>query len=409
MTDPILPRAIDILGAGHEALIAARPAVKQHLVTGRWEDVLRGLKAQSAVTIARLADEVRGARLSTAQGRQLVDLIRSEFDAVIDDQPQKAVGEVVLRRVKASASEFRAGLIRQGTRFRRAANATAIPARKEAWYESTEPVFCSAVPTGGTGDGMWEQLVPVPIRAVQAGAHANTPWPFPDVEPMGFRLVDQLFDAFEIDEDANNEAAGGSDGLSRGKLLSLAQGLAIGQYGATIGAIYAGLLLTAGISHTAVRERSSDGAMVAYIADDSWAYSDRLAARAKQNLNDKWLGFGCKCEIGRVRNLPVSCTAKVRLKDRRHLADTAEIDRNLRQAVRAYFADRAAWWTWTRDTLAGALTAGDKRVRSVGTIELATLDGTQLSEFTAEIPAHVSAPVTHLDPDDALTAFEYMT
>lgn len=402
MAEPQIPRVNDLLGAGFDAIVAERPSVQKQLAFGRYGDIMHGWKAQAQLVLRRLAGEATAARLIT-EGAPLLDLLASEFDALVDPSPQYAIGTVVLRRSYATLSEFHGGIIRVGTKFRRPAESIAIPPAKEATYESTAPVFvgtdaASAFPLTG-----YTQRLEIPIRATRPGAHANIPRTYSsitidDSDPP-IELVDTLFDdSFIV---VYGDAAGGSDGPPVSKLRSLGKALGSGQYGPNEAALLAGLLSTDGVAHAAVRERTSNGTMLAWIADESWAWSQRLRSAASQNLNDEWLGFGCAASIGTTSLVPISMTIAATLRDKRSFAETSELQSRIRAAVKSYFEVRPDWYAWRESGIKGAVMRSDRRLLEVTSVVVMDVDGNILSEPDGELPETTANPLVYRFVDDS--------
>jgi hypothetical protein len=243
MTDAILPRLPDLVGAAAQKLIEERPAARPHIVAGRWGDLLAQQKAEAALALKRLASEVQAARVGQAEGRALYDLLVSEFDAIITPEPSKAVGTILLDRNYGDGTvTMPGGIIPKGTRFRKVADASTSPPVRGADYVSVTPVFVEPAP------GNYTQSISVRIEAAQAGTAANAqPW-----EETCFALADALFDSdIAVNEGA---AAGGSDGFSTARLRSLARALSLGQYGPVSLALVAGALSTPGVTRVAACE-----------------------------------------------------------------------------------------------------------------------------------------------------------
>src|SRR5579883_1123557 len=121
MPAPILPSVADPIGRGIDALVRARPNVAAHIDSGQYGNLFAGWLAQEALLLSRIADEIRAARLPTSEGDALRGLAASEFDTVPVDGPTTAVGTFLLRR---DPQLVHPGVIRRGSRFRRAADPT---------------------------------------------------------------------------------------------------------------------------------------------------------------------------------------------------------------------------------------------------------------------------------------------
>ena len=401
---PQIPRVTDITGAAATALVAARPHTAQHLASGRYGDVVAMWKAQITLALRRLADECRAGRVPLATGKPLADLLASEFDAVTDPDPQKAIGSVSLYRNNTSGSTWQGGLVRAGTKFSRAADPTKSPPVRSAQYETVEPVYV------GSLNNMQSITIPFRVQAVQAGTAANIQY-----HDAVVTIADTLFDANSAV--SASRAAGGSDGVSTAKLRSLALAASLGQYGPTTFALSAGCLLTQGVSHVAVQEYSSTGyasdcgGCRIWIADDSWCWSQTLANAAKQKLNDLYLGFGCKATINEVVNLPVSLAATILLRDKRYVADTVEIADNIRAACLAYFNDRPDWYTFRERAIAAKIVGCDRRILAVPPTVVITnvLSGSAISPPAATLPTNPSNQIYHYDLDATNVGLSFVT
>ncbi len=409
MTEQQVPRVSDVLAGGINALALARPHAVQFLETGRYGDLVFGTwKSLVQLALARLADECKASRVPLATGIALRDLLASEFDAVTDPTPQKATGTFKLYRHNTTGSVLQGGLVRAGTRFARIGSPAATPAIRSAQYETVEPVFVPSLNPGGFG------TFPLRVVATQPGTAAN-------IQPLdpAVTIADSLFDQYwQVQE---SRAAGGSDGVSVAKLRSLAQAISLGQYGPVLWALAAGALMTTGVSHVALREYDSPGyaadrgLSVLWIADDSWCWCQQLADTCLQNLRDKWLGFGCKCKVNEVINVPISLSATVLLRDKRYVADTLAIADNIRAACLAYFNDRSDWWTWRERAIAARIVSSDRRVLSVpvgmgsGVVLTDLRYNATISEPTAGLPANPANTISHLDLANSNVQLTFVT
>lgn len=404
-----IPRTSDILAGGVKALLATRPHAVQFLETGRYGDLLFGVwKSLVQLALARLADECKAGRVPLAEGIALRDLLASEFDVVTDPAPQKAIGTFKLYRHNTTGSVLPGGLIRAGTRFARAGSPTSTPPARSAQYETVEPVFAPSINPAGFA------TFPLRVVATQPGTAAN-------IQPLdpAVTIADSLFDQYwQVQE---SRAAGGSDGVSVAKLRSLALAISLGQYGPVLWALAAGALLTNGVSRVALREFDSPsyaadrGLTVLWIADDSWCWCQQLADTCLQNLRDKWLGFGCKCRINEVVNVPISLAATVLLRDKRYVADTLEIADNIRAACLAYFNDRADWWTWRERSIAARIVSSDRRILSVpvgmgpGVVLTDLRYNSAISQPTDGLPTNPANTINHYDLDKTNVQLTFVT
>lgn len=402
---PQIPRVTDITGAAATALVAARPHTAPHLAAGRYGDVIAMWKAQITIALRRLADECRAGRVPLSVGKPLAELLASEFDAVTDPNPVKAAGTIELYLHNTTGSTVAGGLIRAGTKFSKAANPTASPPIRSAQYETIEPVFVpSLAPGAATGPQMR-------ALATQAGSAAN-------MQPHDPKIVisDTLYNSGFVVV-PTSRFAGGSDGVSVAKLRSLALAASLGQYGPTTFALAAGCLLTQGVSRVAVQEYSSTGyasdcgGCRIWIADDSWCWSQTLANAAKQRLNDLYLGFGCKATINETVNLPVSLSATILLRDKRHVADTVEIADNIRAACLSYFNDRPDWYTFRERAIAAKIVGCDRRILAVPPTVTITnvLNGIAITPPAATLPTNPSNQIYHYDLDATNVGLSFVT
>jgi len=401
VTDPQIPRTNEILGAGYEAFIASRPSAAKHLVTGRYGDLFAGWRAQCQLVLSRLTSEAVAARLPLARGNPLLDLLASEFDALIDPAPTQAVGQVILKRSHDAPGDFTGGLIRKGTKFRRVSDPTSMPRALPATYESTEPVYAGTDSTFVPFVGYYQSLT-IPIKASIGGSASNIArgqsWIISDDASPPIELSDTLFDTFTV---TYGEAAGGSDGPSVAKLRSLGRALGQGQYGPTGAALLAGLLLTDGVSHAALYEDTTTGKSKAWIADDSWAWSHKLRSAALQNLADKWLGFGGSVSIGVTSTLPAAVEIAATLRDKRDLNDTSTIEEKMRVAVRSYFEDRGDWYVWRDSGIKAACMRSSRKLLEVTAVSVKDLEGNALSEPSGLLSTIVGyTPIVHRQVDD---------
>lgn len=406
MTTAILPRLPDLVGAAAQRLVEVRPSARQHIVAGRWGDPLAQWKAECALVQKRLAAEITAARVSS-EGRALYDLLVSEFDAVISPEPSKAVGTIMLTRNAHDAGVTQpGGLIPKGTKFRKTANATSSPPVRGAEYVSVEPVFVPPYP------GNSSQIINIRIEASQSGTAANAqPWETTTAFAKGETLFDPLLTV------SQGWAAGGSDAFSTVKLRSLAQALALGQYGPTAAALAAGVLSSPGVSRFAMQEYDQNGdrgTTVIWIGDDSWCWSQQLEDTALQTLQDSWLGFGCKATINPIENTRASATASVMLRDKRNLADTLSIADNIRAATKAYFDARPDFYTWRLTSLAATITRSDRRILGVPgvhgpTITVKDVLGNALAEPSASLPTNTANQILHYDLDATKLALTFLT
>lgn len=94
---PILP-GLDVIGAGKDALIAARPRTADHVDRGVYGDAFKGWRGQFGLARQGLAAEVQAARLSKASGDALRELTASNYDTPALVSETKAIGELQITR-----------------------------------------------------------------------------------------------------------------------------------------------------------------------------------------------------------------------------------------------------------------------------------------------------------------------
>lgn len=395
-----LYRISEVLGPAVDALVAARPRAKKHIWGGRYGDVLHGWAAQAALVRARLAREIIATRLGLADGQALAELASSEFFAELEPEPQKAIGEVVLRRQVSNGNpgttgNFGAGVIPAGKRFRLSGDPGAVPPTTDALYESTSAVVCDRDDTADViVNGpvyTHTQAVSVPIRALRAGPDANVRNVLTLMGSQQIRIVDALFASFTA---LSLIAAGGSNGVVSDQIRALARALCVGQFGPTSDAGIAGAL-----SHPSVRRAvwvtdPSDAVAKLYIADESWATSAALKRETLSRLYASWLGFGARVAIRDFYNQTIRVRATVTLRNATYLADVEDLSERITKAVTAYFDERPDFYTWNTSTLEGAIVASDakRRILSGSSIVVEDQGGTAL---TPPAPTPEPASVTH--------------
>lgn len=97
---PILPTIREVIGPAKDAIAAARPAATAHLDEpgSMYQKVLAGWRGQFARANGRLAAETIAARLGLATGAELTETARSNYDTPRNEDPTKAIGELLLVR-----------------------------------------------------------------------------------------------------------------------------------------------------------------------------------------------------------------------------------------------------------------------------------------------------------------------
>ena len=350
MTDPILPRVVDPIGRGIDALVRARPSAARHVERGRYSHPFAGWRAQEALLLARIADEIRAARLPTAEGAKLRALAASEFDTEVVDAPTRALGTISLWR---PIEPVPAGVIRKGSTFRRVGDPSAIPARTDALYAAIEDVY---VPR-------FKMLATVTVEATEPGSAANIvptdapPFAQPDLK---LEIASALFDpTWRL---SSGDAGGGSDGVVDDDIRRMARAFVLGRLAPTTAAILAGALLSTGVKRAAAFEDPVLARTVLVIADGSWTGSSAWAARVRQRLYDDFVGFGCNVAVSFAQNRFVKVTAKLTLRDAAYRYDTSAILTNAQKALRRYFDDRPDWYTFRNRAVRAVLARCDRRV-----------------------------------------------
>lgn len=326
-------------------------------------------RAQIAKLLQRRASLVAANRLTTAKGQELRDYIASEYEAIPEIGTTYAIGSVTFVRETALTS----GDIPAGTRLIRRPNLTSRIPLRPAQYETLLDVhFEVGQLTAG----------PVPIRATSPGAQYNHPIRTDEVAHGVIIDGGSLFDTgITVDEFS---AAGGSDGVDDTYARTYARAYSKGQYAPTKDASFYGALRGSGVRHPLVFDVVGEGYQKVLIADSTWSSSEYWADQVEQSLYDNDLvGFGCRVVVDVVRNVVVSVSATVVLRDTIYLNDTREIDNTIRKAIREYFDDRKDWNVWSKDALKAAITRCDSRILDCTSAALYDTDGNQVSENEA--------------------------
>jgi hypothetical protein len=375
--EPILPTADQILRHVLDRFYALRPTAFQHinLRTGNYWHPFLGWRAQCAVSLARLLTLVRDNRLSTAEGRALLDYVASEFSAIPETDATFAIGEMTLTRTDTTKS----GDIPKGKRFTRKANLTTQMPLQSAEYETLADVhFDVGQSTAG----------PVPIRAISSGPGANHPIRTDSI-PHGVTGAN-LFDA-TIAVSAFG-AAGGANALSTSTVdpkndeyvRDFARAYYAGQYGPTSAASRYGALRGAGVRNILVYDLPGAGVQKILVADSSWASSDRWAALIEQSIYDaKLVGNGCKVSVGKIRNKVISASTTVILRDKNYATETTEVDEAVKAAVRSYFDDRVDWNVWKTSALKSAVARCHPKILNCSSVVIKDVTGAVLSETSS--------------------------
>lgn len=366
---PILPTADAVLSKVLERFCELRPNAVQHvnLRTGVYWHPFLGYRAQTAAALARLLTLIKDNRLTTAEGRALLDYVASEYAALPESDSTNALGELSLTRTSTTT----AGDIPAFTRFaRRAGIKTQIPLQAATYETLVNAHFDVGQATVG----------PIPVRAVTIGEDSNHPIRT-DSTTLGV-TGQNLFDSTISVSDFG--AAGGS---TTGKpsfdayVRKYAKAFAAGQYGPTSGASRYGALRGAGVRNILVYDVPEVGTQKILVADESWASSSRWAGLIEQGIYDADLvGFGCKVSVDTVRNVVISVDATVKLRDKNYAAETTAIDAAIAKAVRSYFDDRRDWNVWKTDALKAAISRCHNKILSCSGVTVKGTAGETLTE-----------------------------
>jgi Baseplate J-like protein len=390
MVRPILPSVVDPIGRGIDALVRARPTAARHVERGRYSHPFAGWRAQEAILLARIAEEIRAARLPTAEGDALRALAASEFDTDVVDGPTRAIGTISMWR---PIEPVPAGVIRKGSTFRRVGDPSATPARVDVLYAAVEDVY---VPR-------FTYTAKVIVEATAPGTAANiVPSDAPQFAqpPLELQIASALFDpTFRID---TGDAGGGSDGVTDDDVRRMARAFVLGRVGPTTAAILAGALLSTGVKRVAAFEDPVGAQTVLTIADGSFSGSTAWAARVRQRLYDEFVGFGCKVAVGFAQNRFVKVTAKLTLRDAAYRYDTSAVLTNAQKALRRYFDDRPDWYSFRNRAVRAVLARCDPRVLTCTSAIVESAWGA--GPMPEPAPVTPGAPVFHYWlADDALS------
>lgn len=363
--DDTVPTPDELIGKGIDKLVELRPSALKHVNNGRgvYANVFAGWRAQAALMCRRLADHSKNGRLKFAEGGPLRFLAASEFDTPASLEPTKAVGQVVLVRDPGRTG----GSIRKGARFNRPADTS----QQRLWTD----MQCVSVVDVGVQQG--QVSVTVPIEASRTGSTGN--------RPLFGALANEIEIADDIvDQQAwtvqSYELAGGSDGIDDLSLRRYASAFETGQYGPNAKAALAGAL-RAGALHAIALDDPSLAALVLYVADESWASSDRWTKLIRQSLFDnKFIGFGCKVLVRGLSNLLVGANVTCKVRRPEYLTETTTIDAAIQKTLRSYLDDRGDWNRFKNAALRGVTARADRRLLSCLSAELVRLDGTIVSE-----------------------------
>jgi hypothetical protein len=374
MTDPAIPSSYDPIGVGIAALVAARPSVLTHLDTGRYANVLVGWRAQCALLIARIADEVRSSRLTTAQGDALRALVASEFDVPTNtDGRSTAIGSVL-----AGFSGTKSGTMPRGMRFRRVANPNLSPPVKDATYALTEDVY---IPLGFTS-------APLPAQCTQDGAAGNIiphDGTFTNSVTTPYVWIDPVFDP--ATSFVSVDMGGGAEITVDDDLRRAARAMAQGRFAPVVAALLAFAYRGYGVRRAAVFEDTAFAISRVVVGDGSRNGSVAWAAKVKQALYDnEAVGFGCRVAVTQAVVQWVAVAATIVLRDSNYQNFTTDISNNVRTALNAYFGDRDDWWSLKVATVRGVIGRADPRILTCTAATVTLANGTALTDTTPYVP-----------------------
>ncbi len=377
MTDQlIVPTADAVVTAVLEKLYEQRPTSFPHLnLRGGvyWHPVL-GFRAQAATVLKRLAALVAAHRLDTAEGRELLDYIASEFEPIPAPDATKATGAITL----TPGGLLLGGPIPKGSKFSRSATTSIGVSLPTCEFETITDAF---VPAGSTA------AVTIPVRALRDGADGNTPILVGASSTAGVTFSSKVADLSVT----GFESGGGAPAANETYARLYARAFALGRHGPTSSASRLGALAGAGARHVVEYDVVETGTQKVLVADASWGSSTRWAKSIQQSMFDADLvGFGCNVEFESVRNNVVALEATVILRDYNYLSDTTDVELAIQKAVRAYFDDRVDWNVWNTGALKSVIARSHPKVFSCPTATLksasngATLSQILTPDYTAE-------------------------
>jgi hypothetical protein len=370
--EPILPEVAHIIAPALQKFYELRPGAFVHvnLGGGVYSWPFEGWKSQIGLELNNCAQLVKNSRVATAEGDALVSLVASEFDEEPSLLPTFAMGEVTLTR----GGGMPGGVIKKGTRFTRPSSSNPFTLQN-ADYET---VADKAVLSG-------QATVTLPIVATSSGARFNQP--LTGSSATGLQIGTTLFDSkFAV---SSFTVAGGSDGLNDRDVRKLAKAAALGKFGPTKTAAVLGSLRAFGVKYFATKTDTTNGVLDLYIADSSWAASDRWCGTVKQSLyTQELVGFGCKVRCQKVVNRVVSVSCNVVLRDHHLLDDTSAYDNVIASAVREYFDDREDWYIWKSSGIKSAIIKASTDIVNASSVVVRLQDGTVLSQPAAGDPVY---------------------
>jgi len=387
LSDVLAPAVDALLGDLTGARRSARERYAQSgPLGGRWGDVIRGWRGQAEVIRARLTKEVMATRLDRCGGQELKDLAHSEYFAEIPNEPRKALGEIIFVRSvtntePSSIGNFTAGVIPQGTTFKRQGDPLFVVPYQAAEYVSLQAVACGTDDDPGEapidlGGGNWQHLqtVIVDVEATREGPHANVPrfldLALPPVPTVQGKLFDPLLVVQSI------SAAGGTLGVIDDQIRALARAMALGSNGPTETAAVAGALTNTGAHHAVYVRDPVTATDVLYVADESWSGSERYFSELTRTLYDyPWIGWGCRIALKSVQNRSAVVRPSILLRDPKDLFAASEITAQVETALRAFFDDRPDFYTWTLNAIGAVVGGADSRILACTAVGVFRLDG----------------------------------
>jgi len=360
---PQIPNPNDALSAAISYLTVNKPETVPHLGSGNWANVLQGWRSEMALTIQRIAQEVKASRLPFATGQDLVSLAGSEFDTFLPPDPLTASGYLTLFRPNPGTTP--AGIFKAGFRIRR--NATQYP--------TSTPTLASATYTVVRDTPVLtnQNTVNLPIQADNTGAYAN--------HPNGATGADVQFGDTPFDTTfyipGQLSAAGGSDGITDPLVRAACKAYFTGRYGPTIGGVTAGALRAVGVANLFVADDPVRAITYVVPVDASWSASMALDQAVAGILNDTatapgFAGFGCRVLVGTsdpnlgvpFQNVFVSVAITVTLRSASMLANTGPIENNIKAAVLNYFNSRPDWNVFRLQAIESVVAQSDRSIAS---------------------------------------------
>jgi hypothetical protein len=381
---PQIPNPNDALSAAVAYLTANKPETVPHLGSGNWANVLQGWRAEMAMTIQRIAQEVKASRLPFATGQDLISLAGSEYDTFVSPDPLTASGYLLVER--PVISNMPAGIFRAGFRIRRLATQypTSTPTLPSATYTVVRD---TPVLTG-------QNIITLLIQADNTGSYANHP---NGATGANVQFGDTPFDPNLFIPSGGLGAlsmAGGSDGISDPLIRAACKAYFTGRYGPTIGGVTAGALRAVGVAKLFVADDPVLAVTYVVPVDSSWSASLALDQAVAGILNDSpttpgFAGFGCRVLVGAsdpslqvgFRNVFVSVAITVTLRSANLLASTGPTENNIKAAVLKYFNDRQDWNVFRLQAIESVVAQSDRSIASCTNASVTKVsDGTTVLE-----------------------------